>query len=434
MNNHDPDALDVLRHRVPADDSPGLSRSHYNPFMADFMKALHAHIPPIPPPDLRTPPHVEIREEHFRGETVNRAVVFLLSNGCEWALKSGHGCTMCGHIAKQTRTDHSLPADHFVTQFQAAFSSIDFSSVPVLNIFNNGSFFNDNEIPSRARRDILRMISEHRSVKKLLVECRPEFINEAVLHETKDILQGTELEIAIGLETVDDFRRAVAINKGFTLRVFEQAARIVRDNDIGLRSYVLLKPPFCSESEAIEDAVRSITSAFAMGVDSVSLEAMTVQRYTLVEYLHQRGLYRIPWLWSIVEVVRQTAHLGKVVVGLFKFYPSPDLVPRNCDLCSDAVMEAIVDFNHTRDATVFGGLDCGCRSGWTQILKDSRDFDDFFGDFYRTAVSEGLPAASNLGSQKSTYSPSSPTPSLDSRSRTDPSSCTLPTKTTEGPV
>ena len=355
-------------------DSKCLSASHYYSFIATFMQHLHSSIPTNDFIDFSRPAHVEIRDDFFRGKNTKRAVVFLLSNGCEWALKSAHGCTMCGHIAKQARKDQPISTDDFVTQFETAFSSIDFDGIPVLNIFNNGSFFNDNELPYEARTTILKLINKNKRIKRLLVESRPEFITQSVLQETKSLIPGTELEIAVGLETTDDIRRSISLNKGFSLRQFTDAANIIRKNNLILRSYILLKPPFFSEKEAILDSIHSIETAFSLGVKTVSLEAMTVQKYTLVEYLYNNNLYQMPWLWSIVEVIKRTAHLGRVIIGLFKFYPSPDSVPNNCHLCNNKVMDAIIQYNKTLKPDVFDQLHCECKEDWKEDLEKSSDY------------------------------------------------------------
>jgi radical SAM enzyme (TIGR01210 family) len=364
--------------------------SRYSSFIAECMNTVHSGIPRSRTRNLDKPAHFEVREEWFRGENVKRAVVFLLTNGCEWALRSGHGCTMCGHLAKQTRTDEAISADHLIDQFQTALRGIESHGIPILNIFNNGSFFNENEIPAEARRSMLRMISESNSLKKVLVECRPEHISEELVSEMRATIPDKELEIAIGLESASDRVRRLSINKGFNLREFAEAARIIKANGIGLRTYVLLKPPFLSEREAIEDSVETIKTAFSMGADVVSLEAVTVQRYTLVEFLADRGLYRVPWLWSILEVVKQTSHLGRVVVGLFQFYPSPESVPHNCDLCNHRVMDAIVEYDRTLRVEVFEGLDCECRHVWDASLANDTGLEENLHAFVSVATSEGL--------------------------------------------
>jgi archaeosine synthase beta-subunit len=192
------------------------------------------------------------------------------------------------------------------------------------------------------------------------------------------------------LESSSDRVRRVAINKGFSLREFAEAARLIKSNEISLRAYVLLKPPFLSEKEAVDDAVETIKTAFSLGVDTVSLEAVTVQRYTLVEFLTERGLYRVPWLWSILEVLAQTAHLGRVVVGLFQFYPSPESVPHNCELCNHRVMDAIVEYDRTLRAEALEGLDCECKSRWRASLTDAVGFEENLRQFASVATEEGL--------------------------------------------
>jgi radical SAM enzyme (TIGR01210 family) len=366
-------------------DAGNLSASQYYSFIANIMKHLHSSIPASDPLDVRRPAHIEIREDYFQEKNVKRAVIFLLSNGCEWALKSAFGCTMCGHIAKQIRSKQPISADDFIVQFKTAFSTLDFKDIPVLNIFNNGSFLNENELSSDARRTILRLINDKKDIKRLLIESRPEFITETIIRETISLIPDTELEIAIGLETTDDFRRIISINKGFSLSQFSQAANIILKNKVRLRCYLLLKPPFYSEKEAIDDAVESIKTAFSLGVKTISLEAMTVQKYTLVEYLHKNRLYQMPWLWSIIEVIKNTSHLGVVCVGLFKFYPSPDSVPNNCSLCNNKVMDTIVEYNRTLKSEIFDRIDCQCKEDWKKILTSGRDFYRNLQDFMLAA-------------------------------------------------
>ena len=377
--------LDSLGPMESVQGAGNLSVYKYYSFIANFMKHLHSGIPASDPPDVRRPAHIEIREEYFRGKYVKRAVIFLLSNGCEWALKSAYGCTMCGHIAKQARSRQPISAADFIVQFKTAFSTLDFKGIPILNIFNNGSFLNGNELPSDARRTILSLINEKKDIKRLLIESRPEFITESIIRETKSLIPNAELEIAIGLETADDFRRIISVNKGFTLSQFTRAANIIIKNNVRLRCYLLLKPPFYTEKEAIDDAVYSIKKAFSLGVKTISLEAMTVQKYTLIEYLYNNKLYQMPWLWSIIEVINKTAHLGSVYVGLFKFYPSPDSVPNNCSLCNNKTMDAIVKYNRTLKTESFDQLHCQCKEDWKINLNSGLDFYQNLQDFMLTA-------------------------------------------------
>lgn len=368
-----------------------LSSAQYVLFMSRVMGILHSRIPQEDCNLSKVPAPVDFREERFENENHRRAVLFLLSNGCEWAIKSANGCTMCGHLAKQTRSLTPLSTDDLISQFMGEFTRIDFRNTPILNLYNNGSFFNDREIPEPARIRMLKEISEVDSIRMLVVESRPEFITERALEQIRALLPNVHVEVAMGLETMDDKKRMISVNKGFTLRQYDRAVQIIRKYHLYPRSYVLLKPPFFSEKEGIEEAIRTTKHAFDTGTETVSIEACTYQKYTLTEYLVDHSLYRLARLWSIVEVVKKTHRLGNLVVGLFQFFPKPDYVPYNCPKCSDRLLEALKEYNRTLKVEAFEGLDCECKKDWENELRlDHQTFEQRLEAFRRRVIDDKL--------------------------------------------
>jgi hypothetical protein len=274
---------------------------------------------------------------------------------------------MCGHLKEQTQVD--IPAERYVEQFIKEYSKYDFAHYPILDLYNNGSFFNDKEIPPEARRRIFNIIAEDDDIEMLVLESRPEYISEDKLKEAKRILKDKRVEVAVGLETINDEIRELCINKGFTLKEFEAAAEIIT-SILNLRVYVLVKPPFITELEAIYDAIASTRHCFDIGASVVSLETVTVQDYTLVDLLYHNGQYRTAWLWSLAEIIKATASYGKLVTGLFRFFPMPTYVPHNCDRCNNMFFEALREYNKTLDSSVFNGLTCECKEEWIADLKE----------------------------------------------------------------
>ena len=347
-----------------------LKKSQYYQLISEAQKIIHAQIPEgNGVTDKVAAVETGIREEIFNGDNYKRAVVYLMSNGCEWALKSAHGCMMCGHIAKQTRMDDTISVGDYLKQFEHEFEKIDFKMNPILNLYNNGSFINDNEIPREARIGMLKKINQNPYIKMLVLETRPEFVTEEKVREIKRIIPNKHIELGVGLEMKNDFLRGICINKGFSLKRFDSAARIITKH-LNLRVYVLLKPLFLTEKEGIENAVETIEYAFESGATTVSLEACTIQDFTLMKYCYERGLYTPPWLWSIIDVVKKVKTPGKLIVGLFKFFPSPSAVPNNCDRCNETVMERIQEYNRTLDSRTFDGLVCECKKEWKELLKE----------------------------------------------------------------
>jgi radical SAM enzyme (TIGR01210 family) len=369
--------MDILEESFGRFQSEGLTGelkdSKYNKVISQLQRFVHAQIPEetYNTAKIATPAH--IREEVFEGKNYKRSVIFLMSNGCQWAIKNAHGCTMCGHLAKQTRRDEVIPVDDFIYQLEGEFEKHDFKNYPLLNIYNNGSFLNDNEIPPTARRKILKRVNEIPDIKMLVLETRPEFVTEEKIKEIKQLVPDKHVEIAVGLEIKNDLIRTICLNKGFSLEKYEESAGIIVKH-LHMRTYVFLKPPFLSEMESVDHAVETVEYALEKGNTTVSLEACTVQDFTLVKHLYNRGMYTPPWLWSILEVVRRVRIKGpgKLIVGLFQFYPSPRAVPYNCDRCSSQVMEVIKKYNRTLDKDFLNDLDCGCKKDWQAQLKQEQ--------------------------------------------------------------
>lgn len=91
----------------------------------------------------------------------------------------------------------------------------------------------------------------------LILESRPEFISKHVLDELMGVCESQYVEVAIGLEVVDDLIRSVCLNKGYCLETFEAAVKTIEGAkwpNLGVRAYVMLKPPFLTEREGIEAA------------------------------------------------------------------------------------------------------------------------------------------------------------------------------------
>ena len=61
---------------------------------------------------------------------------------------------------------------------------------------------------------------------------------------------GVSLEVAMGLETVHP-EILPKLNKRMTLDLFQRAAERLRKDGIGLRAFVLVKPPFLAEAEGV---------------------------------------------------------------------------------------------------------------------------------------------------------------------------------------
>jgi hypothetical protein len=301
------------------------------------------------------------REKDFlHGEEVNAGVIVLSTRGCAWALRAG--CTMCGYIYDSSR---SVSQAEVLQQFKEGVAKI--GDVAYLKVFNSGSFFDSGEIARETRQEIYRLVNSL-GVKRLQVETRPEYITREVLEEAISVLE-PELEVGIGLETTNDYIREVCINKGFTLAEFTRALNACKSTGAKVKAYLLIKPPFITEAEAIEDAVRSGIEASRMGVERLSFNPVNVQRGTLVEELFYKREYRPPWLWSVVEVIKRVKERVSIPVVCSPSGAGTKRGAHNCGKCDSRVLAAIRRFSSTQELRYIEELTCTCKQRWKEELN-----------------------------------------------------------------
>ena len=107
----------------------------------------------------------------------------------------------------------------------------------------------------------------------------------------------------------------------------------------------------------------------------MSLEPLSIHQWSLLEALYVNGLYQAPWLWSIIEVIKNTYNLGEIRIGGVEYYPRPEVVANNHhsdnSVCSVSILEAIKKYNYLRNIDIFNDLDCHCKKEWQKELNKS---------------------------------------------------------------
>ena len=115
--------------------------------------------------------------------------------------------------------------------------------------------------------------------KIVIAETRPEYVNEDIMDDfisrIDDGSNSKPLYVAIGLETTNDNIREKSIDKGFSFDGFNQAVRAARNSGVGIKTYLLMKPLFLTEKEALVDMKQSLADLAGLC------------RYYLHEYLHR---------------------------------------------------------------------------------------------------------------------------------------------------
>ncbi len=290
----------------------------------------------------------------LNGEIVPSLTVVLTTKGCFWARRKG--CTMCGYNVDSNPNTQASDIQKQFNQVIARYGK----AFKIVKLFTSGSFLDQDEVPIEVRDALL---SELSGMPKVIVESRPEFITPAIC---EDIARTNEhIEVAIGLETSSDRIRNNCVNKGFSFHDFVRASEAAIAHDFTVKAYLLLKPPFMTEREALEDARQSVRDA-APYADTISLNLCNVQKGTLVEALWKKGLYRPPWLWTAVEVLKRTHETATVIcdpVG-----GGTRRGPHNCGKCDHEVVAEIKDFSFSQNSASFTAS-CTDQMLWEFVLE-----------------------------------------------------------------
>jgi archaeosine synthase beta-subunit len=189
------------------------------------------------------------------GGIVPTATIFLTNRECPWR------CLMCD-LWRNTLTE-TVPAGAIARQIDYALQRL--PAARQIKLYNSGSFFDPHAIPPGDYEEIAERVSVF---ERVIVECHPSLASDSCLR-FRDLLPG-KLEVAMGLETVEP-EILSRLNKRMTLEGFAAAARFLRENRIDVRVFILVKPPFMREEEAVAWAVRSLEFAFQCGATAATL-------------------------------------------------------------------------------------------------------------------------------------------------------------------
>lgn len=320
---------------------------------------------------------VEVNQFFYEGESVDRVMIVLRTNGCQHYKTTG-GCSMCSHLNGSPLHD-KITHENYVRQWNSVLDGtfiengegFNLNDYPVICVYNLGSLLNVEEIQYDTLRYIFTTLNEYKGVKKVIIESRVEYVNEEVLKVIKECYDGI-VEVGIGVESTNDIIRELCHHKGVEdMHLFKGAVETLHKYGMRALAYVNFKPIFLTESEAIEDAIQTSVDCFnEFGFDAVSVEPTSLQENSLANYMYNLGLYRVPWLWSITDIVEgiyskvSRENLDIRIGGYFdeevlsgsqgagfegRNEIFPHMTSSNCFHCSASFIEAIKEFNKTYD-------------------------------------------------------------------------------------
>jgi radical SAM enzyme (TIGR01210 family) len=243
-----------------------------------------------------TKPYAFLVEEECSAnrEVVPVATIFLTNRECPWR------CLMCD--LWQNTLLESVPLGAIPHQIEYALAQL--PPARQIKLYNSGSFFDHHAIPVEDYPAIAAKVS---SFERTIVESHPALISNTCL-KFRDMLPH-QLEVAVGLETAHPEILA-RLNKRMTLDQFGSAAEYLRKNEIDLRVFILVQPPFMRPDESLHWAKRSLDFAFDCGATAATL-IPTRGGNGAMETLAQNGEFVPPRLQVVEEAANYGVSLGR---------------------------------------------------------------------------------------------------------------------------
>ncbi|PQJ35362.1 radical SAM protein [Salinibacter sp. 10B] len=281
--------------------------------------------------------HVE-EERSAAGTVDDVATLFLTNRECPFR------CLMCDLWTNTT--DETVPEGAVPAQIDYALDRL--PDARHVKLYNSGNFFDRKAFPPSDRPAIAERVQDFDTV---IVENHPKLCRDVCV-EFRDRLGG-RLEIALGLETAHP-TVLDRLNKRMTRDDFRRAVGFLRENDIDVRTFILLRPPFLSEDEGVVWALRSIEFAFDAGVQCVSV-VPTRSGNGIMQQLEKDDHFEPPSMPSIETVLEEGLRMNRSRVfmdlwDLERFY--------ECETCGPKRRERLRRMNLTQ--TVQPPVQCTC--------------------------------------------------------------------------
>jgi archaeosine synthase beta-subunit len=307
-------------------------------------------------------------KERYGNGLLDCLTVIFKTAGCSWSR-----CRMCSY--RNERFEHQSVeslTNRLRRQLGWVLANYPLADYQMVKIFTSGSFFDPDEVPPVFQSEVAKAFRG----RIVIAETRPEYIVEErisrFIEGVDDGHHAVPLYCAVGLETTNDAIREKCIDKGFTFSEFVKSANTAHTVGAGVKAYLLFKPLFLTEGEAVRDMERSIAEA-APHADIISMNPCTVQRRTELERYWRDGAYRPPYLWSVLLLLAN----APVYVACDPLGGGQRRGPHNCGKCDYELVKGIRDYTLNGDRDLVRALldtDCSCKNEWEYVLAHERPY------------------------------------------------------------
>ena len=185
--------------------------------------------------------------------------------------------------------------------------------------------------------------------------------------------ENIKLIVGMGLQSVSDEVRETCIGAAIKKDDFLRACELLEKFNYKTKCYVMFKPPFLLEEEAITDSFNSVVWLWKKNIKDITLCPTRVAKQTILQCLFDKSLYAVPKLTSFAECLAKLQKEDiKVRVSIFNINSSDfaALVPYGCSICKNKILDGLEKYNKMEKVNFEELLCTKCKE---QAKKDDPD-------------------------------------------------------------
>jgi hypothetical protein len=194
----------------------------------------------------------------------------------------------------------------------------------------------------------------------------PNFLTDKKIIEYKQILGNIILQVFMGLQSSNDYVRHDAINSTCSKISFERVSKKLLEVGFQPAAFLIIKAPFLTESEGIDDVLNSLKYLDSIGVKNSTLCPMRISKNTFLSKIYEYGYYKPLWIWSVIDILIKYYEAGGIgtpmvnTTELKQEVNSDSICAISCDKCSDNIISTLEKYLYERDITLLRSLKCDC--------------------------------------------------------------------------
>lgn len=239
---------------------------------------------------------------HFRvNEYGNRKVVQAQFKTLGCRMRKAGSCWNCNYGVSD---GFLITPTQYVNAFRKGLQDVD-GDVLVLETL--GSITDPKEFDSRVFKEIIKIAIESEKFSNILIETHVTQIPEELVQYIAGFNKGRKrIGFEVGIEDMNPEHRKLINKLGVQNNKLTEVYDMLQKYGMSLGINLIYGFPFMNEHERIDaviDSVKSISKGLPEA--EIVLFLMSVKENTIMNFMHENGIYELPNPWGLVEIVKK---------------------------------------------------------------------------------------------------------------------------------